>query len=373
MKYDYLVIGAGLFGSIFAHEANKLGKSVLVIEKRNHIGGNCYTKEYEDYHIHTYGPHIFHTSQKYIWDYINQFTDFNNYSHRVKSNYQGKFYSMPINLMTLHQVWPEVITPEDAKKKIESEIIPCENPKNLEEHILSMVGPTLYQYFIHGYTKKQWGTDPKNLPASIIKRLPIRYNFKDRWFHDHDIYEGIPVNGYTPIFHKLLEGIETFTNIDYFADRSYWDSKAHKVVFSGQIQQYFDYMFGDLEYRTLEFHDYKIPNSDFQGCSIVNYPDPETRWTRITQHRHFANSKSTNDFVTYEYSKDYDKNNSDHIPYYPVNTNKNNEIYKKYKEYLENNHSNIIVGGRLANYRYYDMDMTIGNALATVKKEFAGI
>jgi UDP-galactopyranose mutase len=369
MIYDYLIVGSGIFGSIFAYEANKLGKKVLVIEKRNHIGGNCYTEKYEDYHLHKYGPHIFHTSQKYIWDYLNQFVSFLPYQHKVKANVDGKLFSLPVNLFTINQLWPDINTPEQAIAKIRSEVIPCENPTNLEDHILSMIGPTLYEKFIKGYTTKQWGKNPKLLPASIIKRLPIRYNHNDRWYHDNDIYEGIPTNGYTEIFEKLLKDVETLTNIDYFADREYWDKKAKKVVFSGQIEQYFGYMFGDLEYRTLEFKNIES-KGDFQGTSLINYPSSEIAYTRIMQHKHFVNSKSENDYVTYEYSKTYDSKDKNQTPYYPVNTQENNDTYKKYKEYAEKEFPNLIIGGRLGNYRYYDMDMAVGNALATVKKEF---
>ena len=368
--YDYLIVGSGLFGSIFAHEAKKHGKKVLVLEKRNHIGGNCYTEQYEDYHIHKYGAHIFHTSQKYIWDYLNQFVEFVRYNHKVRANIDGKLYSLPINLFTINQIWPEVSCPEQAINKIQSEIIPCENPKNLEEHILSMIGPTLYEKFIYGYTTKQWGKDPKNLPASIIKRLPIRYNHNDKWYQDSDLYEGLPKNGYTEIFIKLLLDIEVLTNIDYFADREYWNSKAKKVVFSGQIEQYFNYMFGDLEYRTLEFKNIET-YGDFQGTSVINYPCLSDDFTRILQHKRFTNSKSDKDYITYEYSKSYNKSDKNHIPYYPINTQENNEIYKKYKEFAEKEFPNLIIGGRLGNYKYYDMDMAVGNALATVKKEFS--
>lgn len=368
--YDYLIVGSGLFGSIFAYEASKLGKKVLVIEKRNHIGGNCYTEKYEDYHIHKYGAHIFHTSQKYIWDYVNQFTEFISYKHKVRANIENKLYSLPINLFTINQVWSEISSPEQARNKIQTEIIPCDNPKNLEEHILSMIGPTLYEKFIYGYTTKQWGKEPKNLPASIIKRLPIRYNHNDKWYQDVDVYEGLPKNGYTEIFENLLLNVEVVTSIDYFADREYWNNKAHKVVFSGQIEQYFDYMFGNLEYRTLEFENIES-TGDFQGTSVVNYPSLKDKFTRILQHKQFSNSKSEKDYITYEYSKTYDRFDKNQTPYYPINTQENNEIYKKYKEYADKEFPNLIIGGRLGNYKYYDMDMAVGNALATVKKEFS--
>jgi UDP-galactopyranose mutase len=372
VKYDYIIIGAGLFGSIFAHELNKHGKKVVVIDKRPHIGGNCFTEKFEDYHIHKYGPHIFHTSQKYIWDYINQFTEFTNYSHRVKANSNGQIYSLPINLLTINQIWPNIITPEQAKSKISQELIPCYNPKNLEDHILSMVGPTIYEKLIKGYTSKHWGKDPKDLPTSIIKRLPIRYTFNDRYYHDNDIYEGLPIDGYTPIFQKMLKGIEVHLGIDYFKDRSYWDSKAKKIIFSGQIDQYFDYMFGDLEYRTLDFKNI-IAGHDIQGVSQMNYPDSNIPWTRVIQHKYFTSSKSSKDYVTYESSRSYNKLSEKDEPYYPMNDENNNQIYYKYRSFLDKQCNNIIIGGRLGNYRYYDMDMTIGNALSNVKKELAGI
>lgn len=371
MKYDYLIIGAGLFGSILAYELTKAGKNVIVVDKRSHIGGNCYSEKFEDYHIHKYGPHIFHTSKKYIWDYINQFSLFINYSHRVKANVNEKIYSLPVNLTTINQIWPNIYTPEQAKAKISSEIIPCENPNNLEDHILSMVGPTIYETFFKGYTKKHWGKDPKNLSSSIIKRLPIRFTYNDRYYHDHDIYEGIPSDGYTKIFEKLLNKVKYLTGVDYFEDRNYWDSIAEKTIFSGQIQQYFDYMFGDLEYRTLDFKN-TIAEHDFQGVSQVNYPSENIPWTRVIQHRHFSKSKTKKEYITFEYSRAYEKN-SDEIPYYPINDELNDEIYKKYKNYADKKCPNLIIGGRLGNYKYYDMDMTIGNALSVVKKELAGI
>jgi UDP-galactopyranose mutase len=367
MKYDYLVVGSGLYGSIFAHEANKLGKKVLIIEKRSHIGGNCYTEPFENYHIHKYGAHIFHTSQKYIWDYVNQFTPFIQHYHRIKSFYDNKFYSMPINLFTFHQIWPDIKNEQDARKKLESEKLNIENPKNLEEHILSMVGPTLYKMFIENYTTKHWGMEPKNLPASIIKRLPIRFDMNDHYYHDHDIYEGIPEYGYTYLFEKLLGDIDLELNVDYFENRSYFDSLAEKIVYSGPIDRFFDYSYGNLQYRSLTFED-KIVDYDYQGTSVINYPELKYDFTRIIQHRHFQKVKSQKDLISLEFSKNYDGTNE---PYYPINTVSDQEIYKLYKNEVDKL-DNLIIGGRLGNYKYYDMDMSVANALSAVKKEFSG-
>ena len=368
-KYDYLIVGAGLFGSIFAYEAKKLNKKVLVIDKRNHIGGNCYSEPYEDYHIHKYGPHIFHTSLKYVWDYINQFTSFNNFTLRNKANINNKIYSLPINLNTIQQVWPDAYNPQNAINKINQDKINIPIPKNFEEYCLSTMGKTLYEMFFYGYTKKQWGRDPKSLPASIAQRIPLRLNYNDRYYSDADIYEGIPVNGYTAIFEKLLKDIDVNLDCDYFKDKTYFDSLAKKIVYTGPIDRLFDYRFGDLEYRTLTHKHHEI-NSDFQGTALVTYPSLNIEWTRIIQHKYFALSKSDKDYITFEYSKAYDKNFSDD-PYYPINDFLNNERYEKYR--LEaDKQSNLIIGGRLGNYKYYDMDKTIVNALDVCKKELAG-
>ena len=367
MKYDYLVVGAGLFGSIFAYEANKAGKTVLVIDQRNHIGGNCYSEKFEDYDIHKYSPHIFHTSQKYIWDYINKFTAFNNFTLRNKAYYKNKIYSLPINLNTISQIY-NVHTPKAAKEIIDKVKIPCENPDNLEDYILSLVGPDIYEILIKGYTTKQWGKDPKHLPPSIIKRLPIRFDYNDRYFPNQDIYEGIPVDGYTAIFQKMLSGIEVMLGIDYFSNRSYFDNMAKKVVYSGQIDKYFDYMHGDLEYRSLR-HETILNEGDFQGTVLVNYTDSSIPYTRIIQHKHFLYNNNQKDIVTFEFPAKYKRGGE---AYYPINDEINNNKYKLYKEEA-NKIDNLIIGGRLGNYRYYDMDMTIGNALSVVKKEFTDI
>jgi UDP-galactopyranose mutase len=361
MKYDYLIVGSGLFGSVFAHEMTKVGKKCLIIEKRNHIAGNCHTENKDGINVHTYGPHIFHTNDKGIWEWVNQFTEFHNYKHTPKVNYKDKIYSFPINLMTLYQIWG-VNTPEEAKQKLEEVRVKNDNPKNLEEWILSQVGHDIYEKFIKGYTQKQWNKDPKELPTSIIKRLPIRTNFDDNYFFDK--YQGIPVGGYTQIFEKILEGIEVKTNIDYFENKEYWNSIADKIVFTGKIDEFFDYQFGELEYRTLRFDNKKIELEDYQGCSIVNYTDFNVPYTRITEHKHFENSKSDSTWITIEYPKDYEKGD---VPYYPINDEKNNSIYEKYKELTKE--SNVIFGGRLSEYKYYDMHQIIGSALSKVKKE----
>jgi len=365
-KFDYLIVGSGLFGSVFAYEMTKIGKKCLIIEKRDHIAGNCYTENKDGINIHTYGPHIFHTNDKGIWNWINQFTEFHPYKHSPKVNYNDKIYSFPINLMTLQQLWG-IKTPEEAKKKLEEVKVRIENPKNLEEWILSEVGEDIYNTFIKGYTTKQWNRDPKDLPTFIIKRLPIRTNFDDNYFFDK--YQGIPVDGYTKIFERMLEGVEVKLGIDYFTDKEYWNSLADKVVFTGKIDEFFDYQFGELEYRTLHFDNKRLETEDFQGCSIVNYTDVNVPYTRVTEHKHFENSNSEVTWVTFEYPKDYTSND---VPYYPINDEKNNTVYNKYKE-LSKDVDNIIFGGRLAEYKYYDMHQIIGSALTKVKKEIESI
>lgn len=361
MKYDFLIVGSGLFGSVFAHEATKAGKKCLIIEKRNHIGGNCYTENIDNINIHKYGPHIFHTNDKKIWDWVQQFGEFNQYKHSPKVNYKGEMYSFPINLLTLNKLWG-VTTPEEAIEKLEEVKIKCDNPINLEDWILSQVGNDIYETFIKGYTKKQWNKDPKELPSSIIKRLPIRTNYNDNYFFDK--YQGIPIDGYTNLFKNMLKGIDILTNIDYFNEKEKWDSMANHIVFTGKIDEFFDYKFGELEYRSLEFVEEKHNIEDYQGCSIVNYTDLEIPQTRITEHKHFDNTKSNVTWITKEYPKNY--KNGD-IPYYPINDEKNNEMYRKYKN-LVDSQSNVIFGGRLSEYKYYDMHQIIGSALTKIKK-----
>ena len=359
-KYDYLIIGAGLFGSIFAHEMTKKGKKCLIIEKSNHIGGNCYSENLDGINIHKYGPHIFHTNDKNIWRYINQFSEFNNYKHSPKVNFNNKIYSFPINLLTLYQLFG-VNTPIEAKSKLESVKIKNNNPQNLEEWILSQVGVELYETFIRGYTQKQWNKDPKELPSSIIKRLPIRLTFDDNYFFDK--YQGIPIGGYTQIFKKLLNGIEVKLNTNYFDNKNYFNSLTENIVYSGKIDEFFDYQFGELEYRSLRFELEKHVIEYYQGCSIVNYTNYDVPYTRITEHKHFEDLKSDVTWITKEYPKNYEKGD---IPYYPINDDKNNKIYNRYKELSKT--TNVIFGGRLAEYKYYDMHQIIGSVLSKTNK-----
>jgi UDP-galactopyranose mutase len=360
--YDYLIVGAGLFGSTFAHEMTKAGKKCLIIESKEHIAGNCYTENKDGINIHTYGPHIFHTNDKHIWEWVNQFAEFNNYRHCVRVSYDDKMYSFPINLMTLNQLW-SVKTPEEAKAKLKEVSISNDNPKNLEEWILSQVGEDIYNTFVKGYTTKQWGKSPKELPTFIIKRLPIRTNFDDNYYFDK--YQGIPIGGYTKMFEKILEGIEVRTGVDYFKDKEYYNSIADKVVFTGKIDEFFDYQFGELEYRTLKFVNERLDIDDYQGCAQVNYGDENVPYTRITEHKHFEKNDSKVTWISKEYSMLYKRGD---IPYYPINDDRNNKMYSQYKK-LSEQYPNIIFGGRLSEYRYYDMHQIIGSALTKVKKE----
>ena len=363
MKYDYLIIGAGLYGSVFAHEMNKLGKKCLVIEKRNHIGGNCYTDKKDNIDVHVYGAHIFHTNDKRIWNYVNSLVEFNNYKHSVKINYKNKIFSFPINLMTLNQLWG-VNTPEEAENKLKSVIISNENPNNLEDWCLSQVGEEIYKTFIKEYTQKQWNKPPSSLPQFIIKRLPIRLNFDDNYYFDN--FQGIPKDGYTNLFEKLLDGIDLELNVDYFSNRDHYNSLAKKIVYTGKIDEFYNYCFGNLEYRSLTFEHKKIERNDYQGCSVINYTSLEDSHTRIIEHKHFNYKNSDVTWITKEYPKNYENNND--TPYYPINDEKNTLIYDKYR-LLSQQEKNVIFGGRLAEYKYYDMHQVIAAALSKTKKE----
>ena len=358
--YDYIIVGSGLFGSICAYELEKLNNKVLVLEKRPHVGGNCYTKNVEGINVHKYGPHIFHTNDKRIWDYVSQFVEFNHYTNRTKVNYQGQIYSFPINLMTLNQVWG-VKTPQEAQLKLEKNRVPIKNPQNLEEWILSQVGEEIYEIFVKGYTTKQWGREPKYLPSSIIRRLPIRLTYNDNYFNDR--YQGIPIGGYTQIFEKLLENVDLETGVDFFDNKEYFESISKKIIFTGKIDELFEYTFGELEYRSLKFEE-EILEGDFQGNALINYTEQSVPFTRICEHKHFEFGNQDKTVITREYPDSY---SAGKVPYYPVGDQKNLEIYKKYKN-LSKDFNNYIFGGRLAEYKYYDMHQVIGSALSKLKK-----
>ena len=361
--YDYLIVGSGLFGSTFAQQATERGKKCLVIDKRSHIAGNCYTKREHGIDVHVYGPHIFHTSNKPIWDYVNRFTSFNSYVNRPKSRIGNQIFSFPINLMTLHQLWG-VMTPEEAKRKLAEVSRPCTDPRNLEEWIVSQVGDEIYEKFIYGYTKKQWMREPRELPASIIKRIPIRLTYDDNYFND--TYQGIPTEGYTAIFEKMLEGSEVQLGVDYFADKSRLDGLAKRIVYTGKIDEYFGYTLGDLQYRSLSFANETL-DGDYQGNACINYPSQDVPWTRITEHKHFTPERSIDKTViTREYPIVCMR---DDTPYYPIGDEMNTKRYNEYKK-MTSLCSNVIFGGRLTEYRYYDMHQVIGSALHAVKKEF---
>jgi len=359
--FDYLIVGSGLFGAIFARELTDAGFKCLVIDKRSHIGGNCYTRKIGTIDVHEYGPHIFHTSSKPVWDYMNRWTEFNHFVYRPKVNNTDNLYSFPINLFTLYQLWG-IKTPEEAKLKLEQVKIKNNNPKNLKEWILSQVGQEIYEKFIYGYTKKQWGKDPTELPASIIKRLPIRLTMDDNYFDD--CYQGIPKNGYTEIFEKLLNGIEIKLNTDYFKNKNYWDSVSKKIVYTGAIDEFFNYDLGKLEWRSLWFEHETYNINDYQGNAAINYTDETIPYTRIVEHKHFNFSKDLFTIITKEYPQAWDTSKE---KFYPVNDEKNNNLYKNYKARIDE--TKYIMGGRLADYKYYDMHQVVGSALIRVKKE----
>ncbi|EML6323437.1 UDP-galactopyranose mutase [Bacillus cereus] len=363
--YDYLIVGAGLFGAVFAHEASKKGKKCLVIDKRNHIGGNVYTENIEGINVHKYGAHIFHTNNKKIWDYVNSFVEFNRYTNSPVANFKGEIYNLPFNMNTFNKLWG-VITPQEAKEKIEEQKRDAKitEPKNLEEQAISLVGTDIYEKLIKGYTEKQWGRSATELPAFIINRLPVRFTYDNNYFNDK--YQGIPIGGYNVIIEKMLENSEVRLGIDFFENREELEEMAHKVVFTGMVDQFFDYKYGVLEYRSLQFENEIISNIDnYQGNAVVNYTDRETPYTRIIEHKHFEFGSQEKTVITKEYPSEWKPGDE---PYYPINNKKNTELYKKYKE-LADKEDNVIFGGRLATYKYYDMHQIIGSALVTVEKE----
>lgn len=368
--YDYLVVGAGLYGAIFAHEAKKANKSVLVLEKRPNIAGNVYTEKIEGINVHKYGAHIFHTNNENVWNYVRKFAEFNRFTNSPVANYKGELYSMPFNMYTFNKMWG-VVTPEEAANKIaeQRKEITVE-PQNLEEQAISLVGRDIYEKLVKGYTEKQWGRDCKDLPAFIIKRLPVRLTFDNNYFNA--LYQGIPIGGYTKMVKNMLNGIEIRLDTNYLSDRLKYNSLAKKIVYTGAIDEYFDYQFGNLEYRSVRFENEILDIPNFQGNAAVNYTDKETPWTRIIEHKwfEFGKDEEGNDIpktvISREYSSEWKVGDE---PYYPVNDEKNSNLYKRYKE-LALQEKNVIFGGRLGEYKYYDMDKTIEAALDRCRDEF---
>lgn len=358
--YDYLIVGSGLFGSVFARQMTDKGAKCLVIDKRDHIGGNCFTRDVGGIHVHEYGPHIFHTSSDRVWEYMNRWTKFNHFVYRPKVRYSGSIYSFPINLFTLYQLWG-VSNPDEAKEKLNQVKIPIANPSNLEEWVLSQVGEEIYSKFIYGYTKKQWNRDPKNLPSSIIKRLPIRLTYDDNYFDDR--YQGIPIGGYTAIFEKLLDGIPVENGVDFLKDRDSLEGKAKRVVYTGPIDEFFGCDEGVLEWRSLRF-EHETLVGDFQGNAVFNYTEETVPYTRICEHKHFEFGKQDHTIVTKEYPQDWTPEKE---KFYPVNDERNNELYRMYRDRVDD--ARYIFGGRLADYKYYDMHQVVGSALVRSDKE----
>ena len=369
MKYNYIVVGSGLYGAIFAHEAKSKGKSVLVVDKRPNIAGNVYTEKQEGINVHMYGAHIFHTNDKRVWNYITQFAEFNRFTNSPVANYKGELYSMPFNMYTFNKMWG-VVTPEEAAAKIEEQKKEITGePKNLEEQAISLVGRDIYEKLVKGYTEKQWGRDCKELPAFIIKRLPVRLTFDNNYFNA--LYQGIPIGGYTKMVENLLDGIEVRLNTDYLEHKAELDALADKVVYTGPIDAYFGFKLGTLEYRSVRFENETLDIPNFQGNAAVNYTDRETPWTRIIEHKwfEFGKDEDGNDLpktiISREYSSEWKAGDE---PYYPVNDEKNGQLYAKYKE-LADKETGVIFGGRLGEYKYYDMDTTIASVLDMCEKE----
>lgn len=369
-KYDYLIVGAGLYGAVFAHEALKSGKRVLVIDKRPHIAGNIYTKETEKINVHKYGAHIFHTNDEYIWEYVGQFAEFNRFTNSPVANYHGELYSLPFNMYTFNKMWG-VITPQEAIAKIEEQkkAAGVEIPKNLEEQAISLVGTDIYQKLVKGYTEKQWGRECDQLPTFIIKRLPVRFTFDNNYFNAR--FQGIPIGGYTKMVDNMLKGIEVCLNVDYLSDKAEWNAAANKVLYTGPIDAYFNYCLGALEYRCVRFETEILNIPNFQGNAVVNYTDRETPYTRIIEHKWFEFGKDIDDneipktVISREYSSEWKQGDE---PFYPVNDEKNSALYEEYKK-LAQQEEKVIFGGRLGEYKYYDMDAAVAAALRIYKKE----
>ena len=366
MKYDYLIVGAGLFGAVFAHEATKRGKRCLVVEKRGHIAGNVYTEEVEGIQVHKYGAHIFHTSNEEVWQYVHRFASFNHFINSPVANYKGRLYNLPFNMITFYQMWG-VKTPTEAAQKIEAQrkTAGITEPKNLEEQAISLVGEDIYRILIKGYTEKQWGRDCRDLPASIIRRLPVRFTFDNNYFRDR--FQGIPEEGYTSMVEKMLEGIEVLLNTDFLKQKDEFEAVADKVIFTGPIDAYFDYVHGALNYRSVRFETEILPISNYQGVAVVNYNEREVPFTRIIEHKHFAFGTQEKTVISREYPSEWQLGVE---PYYPVNDAQNTALYERYKA-LADQQDKVRFAGRLGQYKYFDMDKVIAEALAFVYTEFS--
>ena len=361
-KYDYVIVGSGLFAGVFAYKARQKGKSVLVVEKRNHIGGNVYCEDVEGIHVHKYGAHIFHTSNREVWDFVNSLVEFNRYTNSPVANYKGEMYNMPFNMNTFSRMW-NISTPAEAKAIIDKQRQSVQGePKNLEEQAISLVGTDIYQKLVKGYTEKQWGRDCKDLPAFIIKRLPVRFTYDNNYFND--LYQGIPIGGYNVIIDKLFEGCDIEIGVDYLENREHYDSLGEDIVYTGTIDGYYDYCYGKLEYRTVRFENELLEMENYQGVAVVNYTDRETPYTRIIEHKHFEFGKQPKTVISKEYPSEWTEGME---PYYPVNDEKNHALYQKYAA-LAAEEKNVIFGGRLAEYKYYDMDKVIESAFRAAEK-----
>jgi UDP-galactopyranose mutase len=365
LKYDYLIVGAGLYGSVFAHEAHKRGKRCLVIEKKGHVAGHIYTEKISDIHVHKYGAHIFHTNNEVVWRYVQQFAKFNNFINSPIAFYKGKVYNLPFNMNTFHQLWG-VVTPDEALQKIREQHRKrfYDNPQNLEEQAINLVGEEIYLKLIKGYTEKQWGREATKIPAFIIKRLPLRFSYDNNYFNDP--YQGIPVGGYTAVVERMLSDIDIRVNSDFYKDYKNWKEYANKLVFTGMLDEFYDHRFGFLEYRGLRFEHEELPMENFQGNAVVNYTDREIPYVRIIEHKHFEFGTQPTTIVTKEYPHDWKYGDE---AYYPINDDINNQKFQQYSE-LAKMDKDIIFGGRLANYKYYDMDKVIQSALLDVEMEF---
>ncbi len=370
-KYDYLIVGAGLFGAVFAHEAHKAGKKCLVIDRRSHIGGNVYTENIEGINVHKYGAHIFHTSNRKVWDYMNSFAEFNRYTNSPVARYKDELYNLPFNMNTFHALWG-VRTPEEARAKIEEQKAEAveemrsagvSEPRNLREQALTLIGRDIYEKLVEGYTEKQWGRRADELPAFIIRRLPVRFTYDNNYFNDK--YQGIPEGGYTALIGKMLEGTEVRLNEDFFNDRSGYEVCADRIVFTGMLDEFYGYRFGELEYRSLKFETEVLDTDNFQGNAVVNYTEYEIPYTRIIEHKHFEFGTQEKTVITREYPAKWKKGDE---PYYPMNDEKNNRLFEKYRE-LADSEEKVIFGGRLGEYRYYDMHQVVEKALDAAKKE----